>query len=178
MPAWAAIPAVLAAGTACGLASGGLVARFRIQPFIATLAMMVFARGLAKMVSGGQKVSTAVQQADGAYKYVEVPAVFHAVNSRILGDNLAVVTLMFFACVVVSWVLLARLRWGRYIYAVGGNEEAARLSGVPVPAHDAVAYGTGGPALRPSPASARRRRSSRAIRRPAWPTSWTRSPWW
>ena len=53
-----------------------MIARFRVQPFIATLAMMVFARGLAKLLSGGQKISTAVQQPDGTYQYVDVPPIF------------------------------------------------------------------------------------------------------
>jgi ribose transport system permease protein len=144
VPVWMGVCAVLAAGTACGLASGTLVARFRIQPFIATLAMMVFARGVAKYLSDGQKVSTAVQLPDGGYKYVDVPAAFHALNSRILGDSVAVVTVLFVACLVVSWVVLAKLRWGRHIYAVGGNEEAACLSGVPVAVAKLIAYGLSG----------------------------------
>lgn len=141
---WLAIPACLAAGLACGLTSGSLIATFRIQPFIATLAMMVFARGLAKWVSGGKKVSTAVLQADGTYKYTEVPPIFDILNAKILGENIAVVTLLFLGCVAVCWVILAKLRWGRYLYAVGGNEEAARLSGVPVTATKRFAYGMSG----------------------------------
>jgi ribose transport system permease protein len=141
---WLAIPVCLAAGMACGLISGGLVAKFKIQPFIATLAMMVFARGLAKWISGGKKISTAVLQPDGTYRYAEVPRVFNALNSKILGDNIALVTIIFLACVALCWVLLARLRWGRYIYAVGGNEEASRLSGVPVKAAKLLAYGLSG----------------------------------
>jgi ribose transport system permease protein len=141
---WLAIPACLLAGLLCGLTSGGLIAKFRIQPFIATLAMMVFARGLAKWASGGQKISTAILQPDGTYKYMEVPRVFNAVNSKILNENIAVVTLIFLACVVVCWVILARLRWGRYLYAVGGNEEASRLSGIPVLATKLLAYGLSG----------------------------------
>jgi len=141
---WLAIPACLAAGFLCGLTSGGLVARFRIQPFIATLAMMVFARGLAKWVSGGKKVSTAVLQPDGTYRYADVPRVFEFLNSKILGENIAVVTLIFLACIFLCWVILAKLRWGRHLYAVGGNEEAARLSGVPVAATKLLAYGTSG----------------------------------
>ena len=129
---WIAIPVCLAVGLACGTLSGGLVARFGIQPFIVTLAMMVFARGLAKTVSGGMKVSTAVQQADGSYEFVGVPAIFAAIDSRLLHGNISVVSLIFLACVFVTWIGLSRLRWGRYVYAVGGNEEAARLSGVPV----------------------------------------------
>jgi ribose transport system permease protein len=141
---WLAIPACLVAGALCGLTSGGLIARFRIQPFIATLAMMVFARGLAKWASGGQKVSTAVLQPDGTYRYMEVPPVFQTLNSKIFNENIAVVTLIFLACVLVCWVILARLRWGRYLYAVGGNEEASRLSGVPVRATKLFAYGLSG----------------------------------
>jgi ribose transport system permease protein len=141
---WLAIPVCLAAGLLCGLTSGGLVARFKIQPFIATLAMMVFARGLAKWISGGKKISTAVLQPDGTYQYAEVPRIFNSLNSKILGDNIALVTIIFLVCVAVCWVLLARLRWGRYIYAVGGNEEASRLSGVPVKATKLLAFGLSG----------------------------------
>ena len=129
---WIAIPVCLAVGLACGALSGGLVARFGVQPFIVTLAMMVFARGLAKTVSGGMKVSTAVQQADGSYEFVGVPSIFQAIDSRLLHGNISVVSVIFLICVLVTWVVLSRLRWGRYVYAVGGNEEAARLSGVPV----------------------------------------------
>jgi len=143
-PAWLAIGACLAAGTLCGLASGGLIARFRIQPFIVTLAMMVFARGLAKWVSGGQKIMTAVRQADGTYHYVAVPRVFDWLGARILGDNLAVVTLVFLGCLLLTGLCLTRLHIGRYFYALGGNEEAARLAGVPVVGVKMLAYGLAG----------------------------------
>ncbi|MBI3542123.1 MAG: ABC transporter permease [Deltaproteobacteria bacterium] len=144
---WAALPALgvsLLAGTACGLASGALIARFSIQPFIATLAMMVFARGLAKTLSGGQKISTAVQSADGTYRNVELPRIFEAIDHRILGENVSVVTLVFAACVLSCAVLLTKLLWGRYLYATGGNEKAARLSGVPVDRMKLLAYGLSG----------------------------------
>ena len=143
-PAWLAILACLLAGAACGLTSGGLVAKFRLQPFIATLAMMVFARGLAKWISGGRKISTAVQLADGRFEYREVPPVFKVIGSKLFAENIAVVTLVFLACVLVCYVLLAKLRWGRHFYAIGGNEEAARLSGVPVAPTKLLAYGLGG----------------------------------
>lgn len=143
-PAWLAIPVSLVIGAACGAVSGGLAAIFRIQPFIATLAMMVFARGLAKTVSGGMKVSTAVQGANGTYEYVDVPRLFRAIDSRILDGNLSVVTVVFAACAVAAWVALARHRWGRQLYAIGGNEEAARLSGVPVRAAKVMAYAAAG----------------------------------
>lgn len=138
------VPACLLVGAACGAVSGTIVAGFAIQPFIATLAMMVFARGLAKFVSGGQKVSTAVPQADGTYQYVEIPEIFNHISAKVLHDNVAVVTLILLACVLACAVLLARLRWGRYLYAIGGNEEAARLSGIPVAATKILAYSLSG----------------------------------
>ncbi len=141
---WVAVPVCLALGSLCGAASGGLASGFKIQPFIATLAMMVFARGLAKTVSGGTKVSTAVKNPDGTYRYVDVPEIFRWIDSRILGDNLAVVTFIFLVCALVAGLLLSRHYWGRYLYAIGGNEEAARLSGVPVRISKTLAYAASG----------------------------------
>ena len=83
-------------------------------------------------------------QPDGSYQYVEVPGIFDLLNSRILGENLTVVTLILLACVLGCYLILAKLRWGRYFYAIGGNEEAARLSGVPVGAVKVLAYGLSG----------------------------------
>jgi ribose transport system permease protein len=57
-----------------------------------------------------------------------------------LGDNLSVVTVVFLACAAVAYVVLSQHRWGRQLYAIGGNEEAARLSGVPVVRAKALAY--------------------------------------
>lgn len=138
--AWISIPLCLAIGAACGGVSGGIAAWFRIQPFIATLAMMVFARGMAKTISGGMKVSTAVKNTDGSYHYVDVPGVFRFIDDRILGGNLSVVTVIFLICAGLTWVMLARHRWGRQLYALGGNEEAARLSGIPVILTKVLAY--------------------------------------
>ncbi len=116
------------------------VSRVAVQPFIATLAMMVFARGLAKHLSGGKKISQYVQTESG-FEVVDLPRIYALIDSRILGDNLSVVTLIFLGCLALSWLLLARLRPGRFVYAIGGNEESARLSGVPVAATKILAYG-------------------------------------
>lgn len=139
-----AIGATLALGTACGLVSGGVIARFRVQPFIATLAMMVFARGLAKLISGGEKISTAVQLSDGTYQYVDTPHLFDVISARMMGDNIAVVTVILGVCLVLVWLLLSRTPWGRQIYAVGGNEEAALYAGIPVKSTKLLAYGLSG----------------------------------
>jgi len=143
-PAALAIPAVLVVGTALGSVSGLLAARMRIQPFIVTLAMMVFARGLAKVVSGGMKITNYVVLPDGTSKLVPMPAIFGLIDSRVLGGNLSIVTVIFLLCVAATWIILSRLRLGRHIYAVGGNEEAARLSGVPVARTLVIAYALSG----------------------------------
>lgn len=80
-----AIAMALLLGAGCGAVSGGLIARFHMQPFIVTLAMMVFARGLAKWFSGGQKISTAVKREDGHYHYVDVPAIIDLLNAKMRG---------------------------------------------------------------------------------------------
>jgi len=143
-PAWLSVSLCLLLGLSCGVVSGGLTAWFGIQPFIATLAMMVFARGLAKTVSGGMKISTAVKNPDGNYHFVDVPRFFHFIDSRVAGGNVSVVTVIFLVCALLAWVALSRHCWGRYVYAIGGNEEASRLSGVPVQLTKVVAYGASG----------------------------------
>jgi len=143
-PWWQVVPGCLAVGLTCGAVSGWVTATLRVQPFIATLSMMVLARGLAKFASGGMKVSTAVQNPDGSYRYVDVPPLFRAIDHRILGGNLSVVTVIFLVCVALAWLALSRHRWGRYLYAIGGNEEASRLSGVPVTGAKICAYAASG----------------------------------
>jgi ribose transport system permease protein len=127
-----ALLAVLVLGAGAGAASGALVAFARLQPFIVTLAAMVFARGLAKELSGGQKISSYFQGADGRFVTVPMPAVFGALDQRVLGDSVSVVTLVLLGVALVTYIVLERLRIGRYVYAVGGRFEAARLAGVPV----------------------------------------------
>ncbi|MGA4642954.1 ABC transporter permease [Limisphaera sp. 4302-co] len=139
-PAWLVVTTALAVGALLGGVNGWLTARLGLQPFIATLATMVFARGLAKWSSGGMKVSTAVPEPDGSFRYLEVPALFRWIDTRVLGGNLSVVTILFLACAVLCGMLLGRHAWGRWWSAIGGNEEAARRSGVPVERMKAGAY--------------------------------------
>lgn len=143
-PPWQVVPTSLVIGGVCGAISGGVITRLQVQPFIATLAMMVFARGLAKQLSGGMKISTAIQDSNGSYRYVDVPSLFRAIDTRVFSENISVVTLVFLACAAVAFVVLSRHIWGRYLYAIGGNESAAQLSGVPVASAKIAAYATSG----------------------------------
>ncbi|MHB8898160.1 MAG: ABC transporter permease [Thermoguttaceae bacterium] len=105
----------------CGLvgAAGGLVvARFKVAPFITTLSVMMMARGLAFMLTGG-------------FSIYQVPRTLTWLgHGSTLGLPNTVILLV--VLYTVAHVFMSRTRMGRYIYAVGGNEEAARLSGVPV----------------------------------------------
>jgi ribose transport system permease protein len=137
--ATAAIVAVLAIGASAGGVAGALVGRFRLQPFIVTLATMVFARGLAKYVAAGKKVTNAF----GGMSH-PLPKVFSVLDSRVVFDRIPVVTLIFVVCVIATLVVLTRLRFGRWVYAVGGNAEAARLAGVPVRRVLTISYAISG----------------------------------
>lgn len=144
---WAPVPAIITClflGLTLGAVSGVLVSWAKLQPFIATLAMMTFARGFAKQITGGMKISTYVTQPNGEVIIKELPRIFKMIDSRILGGNLSIVSVIFFVCLIVAWILLARHRWGRELFSIGGNQEAARLSGVPVRSSKAMAYAFSG----------------------------------
>ena len=140
-PALVTVPLCILAGTALGTLSGSVIARFGVQPFIATLAMMVFARGFAKYVSGGRKIDAMIVQDDGSF---HEPPVFNAIDTAVFGENIAIVTLILAACIILCGTVLGFLRIGRYLYAVGGNEEASRLSGLPVRLTKVFAYAFSG----------------------------------
>ena len=131
LPGWVAVPLAVLVGAACGAVSGVLTAVLRLQPFIATLAMMAFARGLAKMLTGGVKVQK-----------MPPPDSVEALNAKvaILGVDVSVSVFLFLGCVALTGFFLRALRFGRYVYAIGDNEEAARLSGVPVKLTKILAY--------------------------------------
>lgn len=135
-----AILACLGLGLGCGGIVGGVIGRFGVQPFITTLAGMAFVRGAAKWVSGGQKISTTVLQPNGNFVQVPLPPVFEFLGSRFLHQNVAAVTIVFLLCILVCWVILAKTRWGRWLYAIGGNELCAYLSGVPIIRVKLLAY--------------------------------------
>ena len=109
----------LAAAGLCGMVSGVLITAFRVPPFIATLAMMSVARGLANMITDGQQI-------------VGFPDWFTTLAiSRHFGILTATVALMLVILVVAAAFLRYRAA-GRMLYAVGGNPEVARLAGIDV----------------------------------------------
>lgn len=120
---WGSAVAVLGAvGVAalCGALSGLLIARARIQPFITTLAVMIAARGIILIATDEQSVR--VDRAASGLKWL---------GRGYLGP--VPVPVVLFALVVgLGWLLLNHTRFGRHVYAIGDNEEAARLMGLDV----------------------------------------------
>lgn len=121
---------VVLMGMLAGAINGLLIARFRMQPFVATLAMMTAARGLAKMISGGIKVQPAAQP---WYKFQQdTPGFYVWMTKALPGIGIQPSILLFLISIIVMAVLVRRSAYGRKLYAIGGNEEAARLSGINV----------------------------------------------
>ncbi|MER5423281.1 ABC transporter permease, partial [Streptosporangium roseum] len=110
-------------GTGAGLVNGWLIAYGRLVPFIATLAMLVAARGLAQRMS--DRKTQLVQQGN--------EMIVGLSTTRVLG--VPVLVYVFAVVVVAGWVLLNRTTFGRRTFAVGGNPEAARLAGIDVRRH-------------------------------------------
>lgn len=106
-------------GSLCGLANGFMTGYLRVPPFIATLGMMSVARGLALVVTGG-------------YPIFELPEGFSYLGTGYLWDVLPVSLLFTILVLVAAHFVLTRMKLGRYVYVIGGNEEAAVLSGVNV----------------------------------------------
>ncbi|MEU8359724.1 ABC transporter permease [Nonomuraea sp. NPDC048882] len=119
-------------GTGAGLVNGWLIAYGRLVPFIATLAMLVAARGLAQRMSDRK---TQLISSDNA-------AIVDLSTTRVAGIPLLVY--VFALVVILGWVLLNRTTFGRRTYAVGGNPEAARLAGIDVRRHTMLLYALSG----------------------------------
>jgi ribose transport system permease protein len=105
------------------------VAYGRVVPFIATLAMFSIGRGVALLLNDKLPVSL-LDLNGGSFGDPKVGSLLWFGNGRLLGIPVSVY--VFLAVVVAGWVLLNRTRYGRYVVAVGGNREAARIAGVPV----------------------------------------------
>jgi len=130
-PATAAFLAALGCGLALGLANGLLLTGLKLpHPFVATLGMMNIARGGAMLLSGGFPVPDlpAGARLPGAGSVAAVP----------------LPALVLLGVVVLAGILLRHTVFGRDVYAIGGNPEACRLCGIPVPARLTAVYGLSG----------------------------------
>jgi inositol transport system permease protein len=111
----------LGCGLIAGLINGSLIAYTRIPPFIATLGMMVTARGVSKWWSKGNPISFPTESFAG------------------IGKGMMPV-IIFLSLAILFFLLLRYTRYGKYCYAIGSNEEAARMSGINVERHKVLVY--------------------------------------
>ncbi len=118
VPVPLAILAALGVGVACGIFNGALIAYAGLQPFIVTLGGLSLYRALALIYTGGNPI-------------FGIPEGFRAITNGSLGGIPAPVVIVAVIAILL-WVVLNRSPLGEYILAVGGNEEAARIAGVPV----------------------------------------------
>ncbi len=117
-----------------GLAVGGLagfinsipVVKLRLHPFITTFAMLGIAVGLSNIISNGKPV----QLTSNAFQGVGFGAFLQPLTSALHLPNIPIPVIWMAVIVFVAGVVLHRMRFGRYVFAIGGNEEAARLAGV------------------------------------------------
>jgi len=122
---WAVVLASMAVGTVVGLVNGVLITRFRVAPFIATLGMLYVARGAALLISDGATFPRL-----GGDPALGNTGFGFLGSGRVLGIPTSIWLMVVAAALV--FVLLRKTPFGRWLYATGGNERAAELSGVPV----------------------------------------------
>ncbi|MFJ3526993.1 substrate-binding domain-containing protein [Streptomyces sp. NPDC090132] len=129
MPVVLAVLLAVATGIACGFVNGALVAYGKLPSFIATLAMLSIARGLSLVISQGSPIA--------------FPDSVSTLGDT-LGGWLPVPVLVMIAMGLITALVLARTYLGRSMYAIGGNEEAARLSGLRVKKQKLAIYALSG----------------------------------
>jgi ribose transport system permease protein len=125
-PAAAAVMVALAVGAGSGLVNGAVISFARLPPFIMTLGMMSVARGAALLFTDGRPISGFG------------PGFRSIATGRLLGVPAPIVLTL--AIYLLAHFGLSRTRFGRYVYGIGGNEEATRLSGVAVRFHKTMVY--------------------------------------
>jgi ribose transport system permease protein len=128
-PVWAAVLAALLVGLGGGLVNGALISLIGILPFVATLATLTMYSGAAFMVSDGKTIfGKAIPESFAAFAKSGIPI-------GTVADKPAVLpwlTVLALAITAAVWVVLEQTTYGRRLYAIGGNAEAARLAGVKV----------------------------------------------
>lgn len=130
---WVVVVVALAAGALVGLVNGLLISRFKVAPFVATLGMLYVVRGIALLITGGLTYPSLQGQenlGNTGFNYLGF--------NRVFGVPIGVLIMLVLA--VVASVLLNRTVFGRWLYASGGNERAAELSGIPVKRVQVRAY--------------------------------------
>lgn len=139
LPTVAVVPIVLLGGVLVGLLNGLLVVRLGVPDLLATLGMLFVLQGAQLLPSRGQSISTGVVLGEKEYDGIFTRAFLFIGRGKLFGQ-IPLPIVIFAAAAVAAWVVLERTRWGRMLYAIGGNAEAARLAGVRVERLRVAAY--------------------------------------
>jgi ribose transport system permease protein len=128
---WLTIPIILCSGILFGLINGVLVAKCKLAPFIATLGTMLVSRGLTAVVA---------EAARGTSSAIKYPSTgwFQKVFTNLNDFPIGLVWVL--VLTVICMIVMYKTRVGRYILAIGSNEEAARLSGINTDKYKIIAY--------------------------------------
>jgi ribose transport system permease protein len=138
LPMGLGVIAALIAGTLCGAVSGFCIAKLKIPPFIATLGMMQALKGLNLILSGVKPIYFL----DSPYYSLISPD--SSISLLIPGLEIPNGVFIMFAVAIIAAIALNKSIFGRYVFALGSNEEAARLSGVNVDFWKLLTYAVGG----------------------------------
>jgi simple sugar transport system permease protein len=138
--ALAAVAACVALGVAAGLFNGLLITRLRVPDQLATLGTLFLLAGLQLIPTGGRSLATGTVMPDGTEASGIFPDAFLALGRLRLFDIVPLPVLILAVLTVLAWIVMETTRWGRVIYAIGGNETAARLAGAPTSRYRIAAY--------------------------------------
>jgi simple sugar transport system permease protein len=138
--AFEAVVACLALGIVAGLFNGFLITRLRVPDQLATLGTLFLLAGLQLIPTGGRSLATGTILPDGTETTGIFPDAFLALGRLRLFDVVPLPVVVLAVLTVVACIVMETTRWGRVIYAIGGNETAARLAGAPTARYRIAAY--------------------------------------
>jgi putative xylitol transport system permease protein len=128
LPVYAAVPIALGVGALIGLINGTLVTRLKIPAFVTTLGMLSVGRGVAQILANGYPIPNNYEYADAAAN-PHLDTAYLWIGQGHIGP-VPVPVIIFVIIFIGLWVVLSRTTYGRYVYAVGGNEKSARTAGI------------------------------------------------
>lgn len=136
---WVAIASVFVAGIIVGAVNAFLIVKLRIPDMLATLGVMFLVSGLKLLFVDGRSVSSGMPLQDGTTAPGRFTPEFLWIDNGFIGP-IPVPVLLFGVATLVMWIFLTKTRWGRIMYSIGANPEAARLAGVNTARYRILAY--------------------------------------
>lgn len=130
----------LAIGVIIGLLNGFLIVTLRIPDLLATLGMMFLLAGLQLIPSGGRSITSSLVLPNGETAQGSFDPNFLLIGRYQVGGVVPLPVIIMVIIAIIAWFVMERTRWGRVLYAVGGNETAARLAGAPTKTYRVFAY--------------------------------------